>query len=95
MPAAISGMERVQLLSLSHAGDCFATLAMTGMHIVIARVLAPAAISGMERVQSLSLSHAGDCFALLAMTGLPIRICAFLLCACREKSRGLAPNTPL
>ena len=32
MPAAISGMELVQLLSLSHAGDCFATLAMTGIN---------------------------------------------------------------
>ena len=70
MPAAISGMERVQSLSLSHAGDCFASLAMTGMHIVIARAFMPAAISGMELVQSLSLSHAGDCFASLAMTGI-------------------------
>ena len=63
MPATISGMELVQSLSLSHAGDCFAPLAMTGMHIVIARKLVPEAIPFMRKQQQLYRPHARDCRA--------------------------------
>ena len=64
-PVAISGMEQVQILLLSHVWDCRARkLARNdGHNIVIARVLAPVAISGMEQVQILLLSHVWDCHA--------------------------------
>ena len=60
MPAAISCMERVKHLFLSHEWDCFVAQAPRNdnvVHVSLRGHAVPVAISCMEQVKPLFLSH--------------------------------------